>query len=316
MKNRKAIIFGIKGAKLNSSEKNLLKKDKPWGVILFSRNIKNIKQAKSLVDQIKKATNDKKYPILIDEEGGRVSRLKNIINLSNFNQNSFGNFYYKNKKDFSNTYENYIDMVSVILRYIGVNINTVPVLDLKRKKSDKIIGDRSFSNNKKTVYKIGELCIKFFEKNKIATVMKHIPGHGLANQDSHFFTPIVKSSKKSLFNNDFMPFKKCKSFLAMTAHIVFNSYDSTNVATFSKNIIKNLIRKKLGFKGILISDDISMKALKYDIETNALKAISAGCNLVLHCNADINEMKRLIKVVPNIDNFTRKKTSDFYKFLG
>ena len=293
MKNRKAIIFGIKGTKLTFREKNLLKNSNPWGIILFDRNIKNIKQVQDLTNQI-----------------------KNIINLDYFDQESFGDLYIKNKKNFNIAYESYIDMVSDILNCMGININTVPVLDIRRKNSHKIIGSRSFSKNKKIVYKLGRLCIKFYKKNKIATVMKHIPGHGLTNKDSHYSTPIIKSSKKNLIRNDFIPFKKCISFFAMTAHIVFNSYDVKNTATHSKTIIKNLIRGKLGFKGILISDDITMKALKFNIETNAIKAIEAGCNLVLHCNGNINEMKRLIKVVPNIDRFTHKKTSDFYKFLG
>ena len=316
MKNRKAIIFGIKGTKLTFREKRLLKNGKPWGIILFSRNIKNIKQTKDLLDQIKKIFKDKKYPILIDEEGGKVNRLKNIINLDNFNQKYFGDFFVKDDKKFKIKYKAYIDMISYILNYIGININTVPVLDIIKKNSHKIISNRSFSKNKKVVSKLGQLCIKFYKSNKIATVIKHIPGHGSAKVDSHYFTPIVKNSKKNLIANDFAPFKKCKSFFAMTAHVIFNSYDNRNTATHSKTIIKSLIRKKLGFKGILISDDIAMEALKFNIITNATKALKAGCNLVLHCNANIRQMERLIKVVPNIDTFTYKKTSDFYKFLG
>ena len=207
-------------------------------------------------------------------------------------------------------------MISYILKYMGININTVPVLDIIKKDTHKIISDRSFSKNKKIVSKLGQLCIKFYKNNKIATVIKHIPGHGSAKKDSHYFTPIVKNSKKNLNANDFAPFKKCKSFFAMTAHVIFNSYDARNTATHSKIIIKSLIRKKFGFKGIIISDDISMKALKFNIKTNATKALDAGCNLVLHCNANIQQMERLIKVVPNIDTFTYKKTSDFYNFLG
>ena len=316
MKNRKAIIFGIKGTKLTFREKRLLKNGKPWGIILFSRNIKNIKQTKDLLDQIKKIFKDKKYPILIDEEGGKVNRLKNIINLDNFNQKYFGDFFVKDDKKFKIKYKAYIDMISYILNYIGININTVPVLDIIKKNSHKIISNRSFSKNKKIVSKLGQLCIKFYKSNKIATVIKHIPGHGSAKVDSHYFTPIVKNSKKNLIANDFAPFKKCKSFFAMTAHVIFNSYDNRNTATHSKTIIKSLIRKKLGFKGILISDDIAMEALKFNIITNATKALKAGCNLVLHCNANIRQMERLIKVIPNIDTFTYKKTSDFYKFLG
>ena len=316
MKNRKAIIFGIRGTKLTFREKRLLKNGKPWGIILFSRNIKNIKQTKDLLDQIKKIFKDKKYPILIDEEGGKVNRLKNIINLDNFNQKYFGDFFVKDDKKFKIKYKAYIDLISYILNYMGININTVPVLDIIKKNSHKIISNRSFSKNKKVVSKLGQLCIKFYKSNKIATVIKHIPGHGSAKVDSHYFTPIVKNSKKNLIANDFAPFKKCKSFFAMTAHVIFNSYDNRNTATHSKTIIKSLIRKKLGFKGILISDDIAMEALKFNIITNATKALKAGCNLVLHCNANIRQMERLIKVVPNIDTFTYKKTSDFYKFLG
>ena len=316
MKNRKAIIFGIRGTKLTFREKRLLKNGKPWGIILFSRNIKNIKQTKDLLDQIKKIFKDKKYPILIDEEGGKVNRLKNIINLDNFNQKYFGDFFVKDDKKFKIKYKAYIDLISYILNYMGININTVPVLDIIKKNSHKIISNRSFSKNKKVVSKLGQLCIKFYKSNKIATVIKHIPGHGSAKVDSHYFTPIVKNSKKNLIANDFAPFKKCKSFFAMTAHVIFNSYDNRNTATHSKTIIKSLIRKKLGFKGILISDDIAMEALKFNIITNATKALKAGCNLVLHCNANIRQMERLIKVIPNIDTFTYKKTSDFYKFLG
>ena len=315
MKNRKAIIFGIKGTKLTLNEKNLFKKTKPWGIILFERNIKNIEQVKNLTNQIKIITKDKKYPIMIDQEGGRVNRLKNILNLDYFDQKSFGNMYLKKKTNFKIIYESYIKMISQFLKNMGININTVPVLDVIKNNSHEIIGNRSFSKNKKIVYKLGQLCIKFYKKNKIATVMKHIPGHGSSNKDSHYSTPIVSLSKKNLIRSDFVPFKKCKPLFAMTAHIVFNNYDLKNTATHSKIIIKNIIRKKLCFRGILISDDISMKALKYSVEKNAVKAIEAGCNLVLHCNGNIHEMKKLIKIVPNIDRFTQKKTSDFYKFL-
>ena len=315
MKNRKAIIFGIRGTQLTVRDKRLLKNGKPWGIILFSRNIKNLHQIKKLIDEIKDIFNDKKYPVLIDEEGGRVNRLKNIINLDNFNQKYLGYSYLKDIKKFKNKYKTYINMISYILNYSGININTVPVLDILKKNSHKIISDRSFSKDKKIVTKLGQMCIKFYRNNKIATVIKHIPGHGSAKKDSHLFTPIIKNSKRNLMKNDFIPFKKCKSFFAMTAHVIFKSYDTINTVTHSKVIIKNLIRKDLGFKGILISDDISMKALKFNASVNASKALAAGCNLVLHCNADIRQMERLIKAVPNIDTFTYKKTSDFYKFL-
>ena len=163
---------------------------------------------------------------------------------------------------------------------------------------------------------LGNFCIDLFKKNKIATVVKHIPGQGLSKCDSHFKTPIIKANKKELINKDFKPFKESKSLFAMTAHAIYQKYDNLNTATHSKVIINKVIRNYINFKGLLISDDISMKSLKYDLEKNAIKAIHAGCNLVLHCNGDIKEMSKLAKVVPKIDKFTQKKTSHFYNFLG
>ena len=313
--NKKAVIFGVKSYKLTIKEKNLFQKEKPWGIILFSRNIKNIFQLKSLVDSIKKINKDKKYPILIDQEGGRISRLNKIIDLSIFSQNYFGKLFAKDKKLFLNYYQIYINTVSDILNYVGININTVPVLDVRRKKAHNVIGARSFSDNPTNVSKLGDLCIDFYKKNKIATVTKHIPGHGLSKCDSHYKTPIIKANKMELIKKDFRPFKKCKSFFAMTAHVIYQMYDNNNTATHSKIIINKIIRSHINFKGLLISDDISMKSLKYGLEINALKALEAGCNLVLHSNGNIKEMYRLAKVIPKINKFTQKKTSHFYKFL-
>jgi len=315
--NKKAIIFGIKGHKLSIQEKKFFKQNIPWGIILFSRNIKNISQLKILNDSIKKVFRNKKFPILIDAEGGRVNRLNKIIDLSIFSQNYFSKLYKKKgKKFFFNYYNTYINAVSKILRYTGININTVPVLDVIRKKTHQIIGDRSFSKNPKKVSLFGNTCINYYKRNKIACVVKHIPGHGLAKSDSHDNTPIIKENKKDLIKKDFKPFKDCKSLFAMTAHIIYEKIDPNNTATHSKIIIGKIIRKQIKFKGILISDDISMKSLKYSISENAIKALKAGCNLVLHCNGKISEMKKLAKVVPKIDKFTQKKTSDFYKLIG
>ena len=314
--NRKAIIFGLKGSKLTSEEKKFLKNNKPWGIILFSRNIKNIEQLKSLIHEIKDIFNDKKFPILIDEEGGKVTRLGNIINLNFFSQRFFASLYTKNKKVFFKTYEIYVNSLCEIFNKVGININTTPVLDLFNKKAHKFIGSRSYSSDTNTVIKLGKICIKLFNKNKIATVTKHIPGHGKSKADSHYNTPIIKNSIKNLKQNDFKAFKLCKSNFAMTGHAIYSSYDRFNTATHSKVIINKVIRKYINFKGILISDDVSMKSLKLSLKQNALKALDSGCNLILHCNGKIGEMRKLAKVIPKIDTFTQKKTSQFYKFLG
>ncbi len=312
---RKAIIFGIRGTKLTAEERYLLKTEMPWGIILFSRNIKNLFQLKFLINDIRKIIKDKNYPILIDQEGGRVSRLNKIIDLNLFSQGYFGKLYKHDKKVFTNHYKIYIDKVSDILKKVGININTVPVMDVRRKKSHNVIGNRSFSTDPTIVSKIGNLCINLYKKNKIATVIKHIPGHGLAKCDSHYNLPVIKAKKTELINKDFKPFRSCQSFFAMTAHVIYTIYDPIYTATHSKIVINDVIRKHIGFKGILISDDISMNALKYGLKDNAIKAIDAGCNLILHCNGNIKEVSKLVKIIPTIDKFTQKKTSHFYKFL-
>ena len=208
-----------------------------------------------------------------------------------------------------------VDKTSHLLKLIGANINTVPVLDLRAKGASNVIGDRSFSNNKDIISKMGDLCIKLFHANSIGTVIKHIPGHGLAKVDSHNFTPIIKKSLKYLNKNDFYPFKKKNSYFAMTGHVIYENIDKLNTVTHSKKIIQ-YIRNKIGFKNILISDDLSMKSLKNDIETNTIKTFKAGCNIVLHCNGNLNEMEIIAKNTPLINGFIIKKTSQFYKILS
>ena len=182
-------------------------------------------------------------------------------------------------------------------------------------KSINVIGDRSYSSIPKNVSKIGDFCIKEFSKSRLGTVIKHIPGHGLAKVDSHKKTPIVRFKYGYLFKNDFSAFKNKKSLFAMTAHIIYQDIDPINTATHSSKIIK-LIRKEIGFKNLIISDDISMKALKGNIKINTMRAISAGCNLILHCNANHKEMRIVAENSPSVDNFTIKKTSQFYNFLS
>ncbi len=312
--NRRAFITGLKSTSLKKHEIVFLKKYKPWGVIIFSRNIKSLKQLKKLTDDIKKIFKDDRYPILIDEEGGRVNRLKKIFDTSVFTGSFFGNLYTKNKRKFSLYYQIYSKQISFLLKSAGININTVPVLDVRRKNSNKVIGDRSFSSNTKIVSKIGDFCISEFTKNKIGTIIKHIPGHGLAKVDSHKKTPIVKEKLTRLLKNDFNAFKHKNCFFAMTAHIIYTDIDKFNTATHSKKII-NLVRKNIKFKNLIISDDVSMRALKYSIKQNTEKAFIAGCNLVMHCNGNFNEMLIVGKNSPKVNKFIITKTSQFYKIL-
>ena len=314
-KNHKSFVCGLKGKYLSKDEKKFLIKHKPWGVILFSRNIKTIKQTKILTNSIKRIFKNENYPILIDEEGGRVTRLKNFIDSSIFTAKYFGDLYNKNIKKFEIYFNVYVKQISYLLRTLGININTVPVLDIRRLKSHKIIGDRAYSSNVKIVSKIGDICIEKFQKNRIATIIKHIPGHGLSKSDSHKKLPIIDKKINYLIKNDFRAFKNKKSLIAMTGHLLFKNIDNVENATHSKRII-NLIRNKIGFKNIIITDDLSMKALKHSLEKNVKKSFKAGCNLVLHCNGNLKQMQIVARNSPKIDNFILKKTSQLIDIIS
>ena len=314
MNNRRAFIVGLKSTEISSKEQLFLKKYKPWGVILFTRNIKNLNQTKKLTSKIRNIFNDKKYPIMIDQEGGRVSRLENIISFKNLTSDFFGKKYVKNKKDFDIYFKIFIDKTSYLLKELGVNINSVPVLDLKISGSSKRIGDRSFSRDPNIVSKIGDICIKAYKENSIGTIIKHIPGHGLAKVDSHFSTPYINKSLQYLLKNDFKAFKNKNSFFAMTGHLIFNQIDKDNTVTHSRKMI-DIIRKKVGYKNLLISDDLSMKSLKKGLKINTIDTFKAGCNLALHCNGKLKEMEIVGKNSPLVSKFIIEKTSQFYNIL-
>ena len=234
---RRSFIIGIKSIKLSKKEVFFLRKYKPWGIILFSRNIKTIYQTQKLTSHIKKLFKDKNYPILIDEEGGQISRLNKFIDNSIFSAEFFNTLYTKDKKKFYIYYNIYVKQIAYLLNLLGININTVPVLDVRRKITNNVIGNRSFSSNPFQVSKLGKICINKFHENSIGTVVKHIPGHGLSKVDSHYKLPIVNHNSDLLNKIDFFPFKKQNAFLAMTAHIVYTSIDKKNTATHSKKLL-------------------------------------------------------------------------------
>ncbi len=313
--NRKPAIISIKNYKLSTKEKKLIKKEKPWGIILFSRNIKSFDQLKKLTSEIRKCINDPKYPIMIDEEGGTVSRLSHLINTREFSQSFFGKLFEKNNKNGKIIYEYYLSSICSVLKSIGININTIPVLDLLSKSTHEIIKNRCYSNKVKIVKSLGHICVENLRANKIGSVAKHIPGHGRGNSDSHKAMPIVNENIKKLYLNDFATFRGIKCNFVMTAHILFKKIDPYFVATQSNKIINKIIRKKIGFKGLIISDDISMKALKGDILSNAKNSLKSGCNLILYCGGKYNESATILKGLRKIDNFTINKTQQFYEFL-
>ena len=312
---RKPLIISLCSYKLTVAEKSLIIKEKPWGIILFQRNIRSFNQLKNLTMEIRKCLKDPFYPILIDEEGGDVSRLSSLINTKEFSQKFFGDLFFKNSKNAKLIYRYYLNSICAVLKTSGININTIPVLDLLQNVTNEIIRNRSYSRNFQTIKSLGKICIDTLKSNKIGSVGKHIPGHGCVNADSHKKLPITKANSKLLYSRDFKLFRNLNTNFVMTAHVLYKKIDPIFVATQSKKIIKGIIRKKLKFKGLIISDDISMKALKGNLVQNAKLALSSGCNLVLHCNGKIKESTLLLKSLDKIDNFTEKKTQHFYQFL-
>ena len=313
--NRKPIIISLSGFKLTKKEERLIRFYKPWGIILFKRNIASFDQLKNLTKNIRYCIKDPYYPILVDEEGGNVSRFAHLINTREFSQNFFGKIYENNLNNGIHIYKYYLNSICSVLKKVGININTIPVMDLLQYTSHSIIKNRCFSKNKKTIKKLGNICVNTLKNNKIGSVAKHIPGHGSANADSHKKIPIVRYNIKKLAKNDFYLFKNLNSHFVMTAHVLFKKIDPKYVATQSIKIIKKIIRNKLKFKGLIISDDICMKALKGDLLLNAKLSLKSGCNIVLYCGGKSNESLKLLRGLQKIDYFTQKKTYQFYNFL-
>ena len=287
------IICGISGTELSNEEIKFFEQYKPWGVILFERNCSDINSIKRLTADLKEI-NHINLPILIDQEGGRVSRL-NLDNIKKFKTSDFfGKLIEQNFNLGLRLLELNSIMMASTLKELGINSNTIPVLDLPTNEESGIIGDRAYSTDENIVSAAGKIVIKTLTSNGVAPIMKHIPGHGKAKVDSHLDMPLVDADEMLLERYDFKPFtENAEAQLAMTAHIKFNKIDSDNIATFSKTIINKIIRQHMKFKGLLMTDDLSMKAVDCEPVNAAVKSLDAGCDLVLHCNGNINEMNMI-----------------------
>ncbi len=304
--NNSAVVVGIKGLFLSKKEKEYFKKYKPIGVILFKRNIFNKTQVISLIKEVKTILGSKLL-IMIDQEGGKVSRLSKKFWPVFPPANYFGKMALKDLNVAKiETFKNYY-FIGKELKKIGVNYNCAPVLDLLVKNSNKVIGSRAFSRNPEIVSALGLEACKGLIKAKVKPIVKHIPGHGRSKDDSHQKLPEIDSSISKL-EDDFYPFKKLQNIdSAMTAHIRYKRLDDKNSATHSKFIIKEIIRRRIGFKGILFSDDLCMKALKGSYFIRAKKAIDAGCDIVLHCEPNLKYIIRSTLGAGKVSRELKKK---------
>lgn len=306
----KPVIYGICGTSLSDEEKYFFAKNGALGFILFVRNIENKSQLKKLTNSLYELMNGEVL-ILVDQEGGRVARMKEPHWKKYPTGQYFANLYQKNaaqakEEIFKNFQEIAKDLVEV-----GINVNCAPVLDILTEKTHQIIGDRAYGNNSFQVADLGRKVCEGLLSQGVYPVIKHIPGHGRGLSDSHLELPIVEACIEDLRLTDFLPFKNLNDQkFAMTAHILFSAIDKINCATTSKNAIK-LIREEIGFKNILMSDDVSMKALKGSFFEKSQAILKAGCDIVLHCNGKMDEMVEINSALPNLtDDFLERFTSD------
>jgi beta-N-acetylhexosaminidase len=292
MKPIKPIIFGCKGLELTSEEKSFFENSNPFGFILFARNVETPEQLKKLTMSLRETIGRDDAPILIDQEGGKVRRLKPPYWRDMAAGEVFGSLAkakgieMAKKAAFAN-----FSLSSMELKQVGIDVNCAPILDTATKEMTQAIGSRAYSDDFEIISEIGESVCQAMLSQGVMPVMKHIPGHGRATVDSHMELPVVSASFDELSNTDFVPFSDLRFCpWAMTAHIVYEDIDANNPATLSKTMIQDIIRDYIGFDGLLLSDDFSMKALKGSFEEKTSKCIEAGCDVVLHCNGDMNEM--------------------------
>lgn len=280
----KKAVVGISGFELTAEESELFQKYQPFGVILFKRNCKNETQLKLLTSSIKQIIPT--TLIFIDQEGGRVARLREPEFREFPAANSF--------KTEQEVYDNYFKM-GQYLKSLGIDVNCAPVADLYYDFADKIIGDRSFGSDVERVVKFASSTAKGLMDSGIVPIMKHIPGHGRALVDSHLKLPVVDNDLAMLEASDFAVFKGLNNIaMAMTAHVIYTALDDQTPVTISAKAI-DYIRNEIGFSGIIISDDINMKALQGSLASITNQVFAAGCDLVLHCSGSIEEMREVLE---------------------
>lgn len=315
----KSVIFSLSGPELTREEAALFSSARPLGFILFdkngARNIQNPKQMKALTDSLKDCVGWD-CPILIDQEGGRVQRMKAPHWRAYPPGKVFGDMALEDSLEAAlealrfNTLQMADDLVAV-----GVNVTCSPVLDLVFPGAHDIIGDRSFGPDPALAGRLGLSLARHYLAAGVMPVIKHIPGHGRAEADSHLALPRVKASHAALAEADFVPFKILSDsdvghkVWGMTAHVVYESLDPDHPATTSRKVMDDVIRGEIGFDGFLLGDDLDMKALDIygDLDARAKACLEAGCDALLYCSGRFEDMEALAKSVPNLTDIARKR---------
>jgi beta-N-acetylhexosaminidase len=287
--SRRAVIFGCAGPQLSSEEAAFFHEARPWGFIVFRRNVESPEQLRALIETLRESVDDAGAPVLVDQEGGRVQRL----GPPHWPRYPPARAYGEATADLDKRRALVrlgARLIAHDLAAVGINADCAPVLDVPEAGAHDVIGDRAYGETAEVVAALGRAAAEGLLAGGVLPVIKHIPGHGRARADSHEQLPVVGAPLSAL-QRDFVPFRGCADLpAAMTAHVVYPAIDPERPATTSRTVIDQVIRGDIGFRGLLLTDDLSMKALGGDFETRARAALDAGCDIVLHCNGDPAEM--------------------------
>jgi beta-N-acetylhexosaminidase len=290
-----ACILGCAGPRLGAAERAFFRAVQPWGFIVFKRNIERPDQLRGLVLELRACVDRPDAPVLIDQEGGRVQRL----GPPHWRRFPPGRAYGQIGANDPLVRREITRLGARLLAHdlaaVGINVDCVPVLDVPSPDGHEIIGDRAYGDTADEVAFLGRAAAEGLIAGGVLPIIKHIPGHGRARGDSHLDLPVVEASAADLDARDFAPFRVLSDMpIAMTAHVVYAAFDAQRPATTSRRVIGEVIRRRIGFDGLLVSDDLSMKALSGDFTARARASLAAGCDVVLHCNGDSAEMKAVV----------------------
>lgn len=304
----KPVIYGVAGTTLTDEEKYFFSNNGPIGFIVFARNIEDKTQLKNLTDSLREVM-EGEVLVLVDQEGGRVARMKEPHWKKYPAGQYFADLYASNKEEAREAlFKNFAE-IATDLREVGINVDCAPVLDILTEKTHTVIGDRAYGTTPEQVADLGRKVCEGLLSKEVYPVIKHIPGHGRGTCDSHLELPTVDASLEELRAFDFIPFQELRDQkFAMTAHILYTAIDKINCATTSKTAI-DLIRNEIGFTNILMSDDVSMKALQGSFFEKSQAILAAGCDIVLHCNGKMEEMTEINSALTNLDDKFREKFS-------
>jgi beta-N-acetylhexosaminidase len=274
---------------------------RPWGFILFARNVASADQVRALTEELREAAGDPGALVFVDQEGGRVQRLKPPLARLRRPAEAFGALYDADPAQALEAVKLNHQLIAHELRALGFDADCAPCIDLRLPETHAVIGDRAFGRDAPRVSALGRAAIDGLLAGGVAPVIKHIPGHGRATADSHLDLPVVTTPLNVLEATDFQPFRALADApMAMTAHVVFTAVDPDACVTLSRHAVETVIRGHIGFDGLLMSDDLSMKALGGAFQDRTRRAVRAGCDLVLHCNGDMAEMTAVAEAAPEL----------------